>query len=299
MNPLSLIATLYASFFVRADEWIDRYQLPIGRWVDDGVRWANDNIGWLFDAIKWPIAQLLDSTEWVLQVVPWYVVVLAVGALALYMKDWKTSVSFMALLVFMGLLTDDLWRFAMTTVAQILTAVVICVLIGIPVGIWAAKNDRVEASVRPILDAMQTIHPFIYLLPVAFFFGIGKVPGTIATVIFALPPMVRLTNLGIRQVPKETVEAANAFGSTGRQTLREVQLPLARPAIMAGLNQTLMLSLSMVVIAALIAGGGLGQLILRSVQRVDIPEATNSGIAVLIIAIILDRLSQVHKQAPE
>ncbi len=299
MTPLDLVATLYASFFVRADEWIDRYQLPLGRWVDQGVRWANDNIGWLFDAIKWPIAQLLDSTEWLLQVVPWYVVVLAVGALALYLKDWKTSVSFMALLVFMGLLTDDLWRFAMTTVAQILTAVVICVIIGIPVGIWAAKNDRVESSVRPILDAMQTIHPFIYLLPVAFFFGIGKVPGTIATVIFALPPMVRLTNLGIRQVPKETVEAANAFGSTGRQTLREVQLPLARPAIMAGLNQTLMLSLSMVVIAALIAGGGLGQLILRSVQRVDIPEATNSGIAVLVIAIILDRLSQVHKEAPE
>jgi len=299
MNPLNLIATLYASFFVRADEWIDRYQLPLGRWVDQGVRWANDNIGWLFDAIKWPIAQLLDSTEWLLQVVPWYVVVLAVGALTLYMKDWKTSLGFMGLLVFMGLLTDDLWRFAMTTVAQILTAVVICVIIGIPVGIWAAKNDRVESSVRPILDAMQTIHPFIYLLPVAFFFGIGKVPGTIATVIFALPPMVRLTNLGIRQVPKETVEAANAFGSTSRQTLREVQLPLARPAIMAGLNQTLMLSLSMVVIAALIAGGGLGQLILRSVQRVDIPEATNSGIAVLVIAIILDRLSQVHKQTPE
>ena len=129
-----------------------------------------------------------------------------------------------------------------------------------------------------------------------FFFGIGKVPGTIATVIFALPPMVRLTNLGIRQVPKETVEAANAFGSTGRQTLLEVQLPLARPTIMAGLNQTLMLSLSMVVIAALIAGGGLGQLIFRAVSRVDIPAATNSGLAVLIIAVILDRLSQTQRK---
>ena len=290
------VMMLATQVFVFLDEMIDRYELPLGEWVNIAVRWANENIGWLFDAIAWPIAQLLDSTEWLLQSVPWYVVVLVVGMIAYLVQDWKTSLLFMGLLVFMGFLTDDLWRFAMTTIAMILTSVVICVIIGIPVGIWAAKNDRVEASVRPILDAMQTIHPFIYLLPVAFFFGIGKVPGTIATVIFALPPMVRLTNLGIRQVPKETVEAANAFGSTGRQTLLEVQLPLARPTIMAGLNQTLMLSLSMVVIAALIAGGGLGQLIFRAVSRVDIPAATNSGLAVLIIAVILDRLSQTQRK---
>ncbi len=290
------VMMLATQVFVFLDEMIDRYELPLGEWVNIAVRWANENIGWLFDAIAWPIAQLLDSTEWLLQSVPWYVVVLVVGVIAYLVQDWKTSLLFMGLLVFMGFLTDDLWRFAMTTIAMILTSVVICVIIGIPVGIWAAKNDRVEASVRPILDAMQTIHPFIYLLPVAFFFGIGKVPGTIATVIFALPPMVRLTNLGIRQVPKETVEAANAFGSTGRQTLLEVQLPLARPTIMAGLNQTLMLSLSMVVIAALIAGGGLGQLIFRAVSRVDIPAATNSGLAVLIIAVILDRLSQTQRK---
>ena len=290
------VMMLATQVFVFLDEMIDRYELPLGEWVNIAVRWANENIGWLFDAIAWPIAQLLDSTEWLLQSVPWYVVVLVVGVIAYLVQDWKTSLLFMGLLVFMGFLTDDLWRFAMTTIAMILTSVVICVIIGIPVGIWAAKNDRVEASVRPILDAMQTIHPFIYLLPVAFFFGIGKVPGTIATVIFALPPMVRLTNLGIRQVPKETVEAAHAFGSTGRQTLLEVQLPLARPTIMAGLNQTLMLSLSMVVIAALIAGGGLGQLIFRAVSRVDIPSATNSGLAVLIIAVILDRLSQTQRK---
>ncbi|MEX2328309.1 MAG: proline/glycine betaine ABC transporter permease [Nitriliruptoraceae bacterium] len=279
------------------NDLLDRYELPLGRWVEAGVRWANENLSWLFDAIKWPIAQVLDGTEWLLQTAPWYVVVVLVGALAWRMRNWRTAIGFMAMLVFMGLLSNDLWRFAMTTVAMILTAVLVCTLIGIPLGIWAASDDRVESSLRPVLDAMQTIHPFIYLLPVAFFFGIGKVPGTIATIIFALPPIVRLTNLGIRQVPSDTVEAAHAFGSTDWQTLREVQLPLARPAIMAGLNQTLMLSLSMVVIAAIIAGGGLGQLILRAVQRVDIPAATNSGLAVLIIAVIVDRLSQTPRRA--
>lgn len=279
------------------NDLLDRYELPLGRWVEAGVRWANENLSWLFDAIKWPIAQVLDGTEWLLQTAPWYVVVALVGVLAWRMRNWRTAIGFMAMLVFMGLLSNDLWRFAMTTVAMILTAVLVCTLIGIPLGIWAASDDRVESSLRPVLDAMQTIHPFIYLLPVAFFFGIGKVPGTIATIIFALPPIVRLTNLGIRQVPSDTVEAAHAFGSTDWQTLREVQLPLARPAIMAGLNQTLMLSLSMVVIAAIIAGGGLGQLILRAVQRVDIPAATNSGLAVLIIAVIVDRLSQTPRRA--
>jgi glycine betaine/proline transport system permease protein len=280
----------------RLDGLLDEYRLPIGEWVDTAVRWANANVGWLFDGIRWPIAQLLDRTEWVLQTAPWYVVVLAVGLITWRLKNVRSALLFMGLLVFMGLLTDDLWRFAMTTVAMVTTAVIICVAIGVPLGIWSARDDRVEAIVRPILDAMQTIHPFIYLLPVAFFFGIGKVPGTIATVIFALPPMVRLTNLGIRQVPHDTVEAAYSFGSTSRQTLFEVQLPLARPAIMAGLNQTLMLSLSMVVIAALIAGGGLGQLIFRAVSRVDIPAATNAGLAVLIIAVIIDRLTQTQRR---
>jgi glycine betaine/proline transport system permease protein len=279
------------------NELLDRYELPLGQWVDLGVRWANANLAWLFDGIRWPIEQLLTGTEWLLQTAPWYVVVLAIGAITWRVKGIRTAIGFMALLVFMGLLSTDLWRFSMTTIAMIVTAVVICTIIGIPVGIWAASDDRVERALRPVLDAMQTIHPFIYLLPVAFFFGIGVVPGTIATIIFALPPIVRLTNLGIRQVPGDTVEAAHAFGSTSWQTLWEVQLPLARPAIMAGLNQTLMLSLSMVVIAAIIAGGGLGQLILRAVQRVDIPSATNAGIAVLVIAIILDRLSQSERRS--
>lgn len=277
------------------NDLIDRYTLPLGLWVESFVNWANENLIWLWDGIKWPIAQVLNYTESFLQWLPWYMVVLLVGFIAWRLKNWKQALVYMGLMVFMGFLAEDIWRFSMTTLAMIIAAVIICAIIGVPLGIWAAANDKVEATIRPILDAMQTIHPFIFLIPTVFFFGIGKVPGTIATVVFALPPIVRLTNLGIRQVPKDVIEAAQAFGSTDRQMLFEVQLPLARPAIMAGLNQTLMLSLSMVVIVALIAGGGLGQQILRGVQRLDIPTATNSGLGVLILAIILDRLSQTQR----
>lgn len=281
------------------NEVLDRYTLPLGDWVKAFVDWGNTNLEWLWTGFRWPIEQTLDGVEGLLQWLPWYVVVLIVGLIAWRLQGWTKALVFMGLMTFMGFLSVDIWRFAMTTLGMIVTSVIICAVFGIPLGIWAAANDKVEATIRPILDAMQTIHPFIYLIPVVFFFGIGKVPGTIATVIFALPPIVRLTNLGIRQVPSETVEAALAFGATDRQTLWEIQLPLARPSIMAGLNQTLMLSLSMVVIVAIIAGGGLGQQIFRAVGRVDVPLATNAGLGVLILAIILDRLSQTQKAPVE
>lgn len=281
------------------NEVLDLYTLPLGDWVKDFVDWGNTNLEWLWTGFRWPIEQTLDGVEGLLQWLPWYVVVLIIGLIAWRLQGWPKALVFMGLMTFMGFLSVDIWRFAMTTLGMIVTSVIICAVFGIPLGIWAAANDKVEATIRPILDAMQTIHPFIYLIPVVFFFGIGKVPGTIATVIFALPPIVRLTNLGIRQVPSETVEAALAFGATDRQTLWEIQLPLARPSIMAGLNQTLMLSLSMVVIVAIIAGGGLGQQIFRAVGRVDVPLATNAGLGVLILAIILDRLSQTQKAPVE
>ena len=180
----------------------------------------------------------------------------------------------------------------MTTLAMVLTALLFSIVIGVPLGIWASRSERVDSTTRVILDGMQTIHPFVYLVPIVMLLGIGQVPGTIATIIFALPPIVRLTNLGIRQVSAEVVEAGRAFGSSDRQILFDVQIPLAMPTIMAGLNQTLMLSLSMVVIVALIAGGGLGAEILRSVGRLDIGRAMNAGLSVLILAIVLDRISQ-------
>lgn len=180
---------------------------------------------------------------------------------------------------------------------MVLTALLISITIGVPLGIWASRSPSVDASSRLILDGMQTIHPFVYLVPIVMLLGIGSVPGTVATIIFALPPIVRLTNLGIRQVPREVVEAGRAFGSNDRQLLWDVQMPLAMPTIMAGLNQTLMLSLSMVVIIALIAGGGLGQEILRSVGRLDIGRAVTSGLTVLILAVVLDRVSQASGQS--
>ncbi len=290
--------TVEQAFLEWLDESINTVSIPFG-WLDSVISWLNEEAAWVFDGIAWPVEQLLDILESVLDWLPWYVTVLAIGLIGWWRLSWKAGLLFMAMMVLLGFLDEDIWGYAMQTLAMILTAVVGCAIVGIPVGIWAASSDAVYRIVRPVLDAMQTIHPFIYLIPIIFFFGIGTVPGTIATFIFALPPVVRLTNLGIRQVPGETVEAARAFGSTDRQTLFEVQLPLARPAIMQGLNQSLMLAYSMVVIAAMVAAGGLGTLILRAINRVDVPGAASSGLAVLILAVILDRLSQAQRATAE
>lgn len=275
------------------------YELPLGDWANSAVRWANETVPWLFEAILWPVEQVLDAVETTLLWFPWYVVILLIGLIAWRLRGYRAALFYMGLMVFLSFLDVDIWDHAMTTLAIILAAVVFCAAVGIPIGIWAASSDGVDRAIRPILDGMQTVHPFVYLIPVIILFSIGTAPGTLATVVFALPPMVRLTNLGIRQVPGETVEAARAFGSTDRQTLFEVQLPLARPAIMAGLNQTLMLSYSMAVIAALLLAGGLGQQILRAVNTLNIPLGVNYGLGVLILAIILDRLSQSQRQAQQ
>jgi glycine betaine/proline transport system permease protein len=184
------------------------------------------------------------------------------------------------------------WSESMTTLSLVLTALFFCAVIGIPLGIWSSRSDRVERIVRPLLDAMQTLPAFVYLVPVVMLFGIGNVPGVLVTIVFALPPLVRLTNLGIRQVPEDKVEAALAFGCTKRQLLMKVQLPLAAPTIMAGVNQTLMLSLSMVVIASMISVGGLGQMVLRGIGRLDMGLATVGGVGLVLLAIFLDRLTQ-------
>ncbi len=180
----------------------------------------------------------------------------------------------------------------MVTLAIVLTALVLAIVIGLPLGIWAARNDRVWQVMRPLLDGMQTIPAFVYLVPVVMLFGNGNVPGVIVTVIFALAPLIRLTNLGIRQVPEEVVEATRAFGATERQLLWKVQVPLAMPTIMAGVNQTLMMSLSMVVIDSMISVGGLGQMVLRGIGRLDVGLAAVGGLGIVMLAIVLDRLTQ-------
>lgn len=277
-------------------EWFNDNLPPFGTWINDAINWLAINLSTFWDVVAWPIDALLGAFTGFLQWVPWPIVVVAVAVLGWLLRNWKIGLVSGVSLLGMGFLGADFWDLGMQTFAMIITAVVFCVILGVPLGILAARNDNFDEALRPALDAMQTIHPFVYLLPAIFFFGLGTVPGVIVTVIFAMPPMARLTNLGIRQVPSDVVEAARAFGTRDSQLLREIQLPLARPTILAGLNQSLMLSLSMVVIAALIAAGGLGQMVLRGVQNGNNALAGTSGIAVLLVAIILDRLSQPAKQ---
>ena len=248
-----------------------------------------------FDLLTLPVEWLFDGLNGLLGWVPWPVVVLA-----FIWIGWRNSEAAvwvrLPALVWCWQALLGYWELTMETLAMVLSAMLISVVLGIPLGIAASRNDKLDQALRLVLDGMQTIHPFVYLVPIVMLLSIGNVPSIIATIIFALPPIVRLTNLGIRQVPKETVEAGRSFGASERQLLWDVQVPLALPTIMAGLNQTLMLALSMVVIAALIAGGGLGQEILRSVGRLDIGRAVTSGLAVLVLAIVLDRVSQGRGQ---
>ncbi len=217
--------------------------------------------------------------------------VLILFLLAWQFSNVKLGFSTLVSLVFIGLI--GAWSQAMTTLALVLTAVFFCLLIGLPMGIWLARSQTAAKFVRPILDAMQTTPAFVYLVPIVMLFGIGNVPGVVVTIIFALPPVVRLTILGIQQVPEELIEAGHSFGANKKQMLYRIQLPLALPTIMAGVNQTLMLSLSMVVIASMIAVGGLGQMVLRGIGRLDMGLAAVGGLGIVILAILLDRITQV------
>ena len=218
-------------------------------------------------------------------------IIIALISFAAYRFSGKGLAVFSAvMLTFIGLL--GLWEDTMTTLAMVLSSVVFCALAGIPLGIWAGRSDRFETALRPVLDAMQTTPAFVYLVPIVMLFSVGNVAGVLATIVFALPPVIRLTSLGIRQVHPELVEAAQAFGATRWQVLRRVQIPLALPTIMAGLNQTIMMALSMVVIAALIGAGGLGSPVILGLNTLDIGQAVTGGLGIVLIAIILDRITQ-------
>jgi glycine betaine/proline transport system permease protein len=264
--------------------------IPLDKWVQYGIDYLVDNYRDFFQALKMPIEKTLLWFDWLFNYVNPVVMIIIFALLAYKFSGIKLSLFAIFSLVLVGLL--GLWSETMTTLAMITASVFFCVVVGIPLGILSGKSDRFESVLRPILDAMQTTPAFVYLIPVVMLFSIGTVSGVIATIIFALPPIVRLTNLGIRQVDKEIVEAGIAFGATSWQLLLKVQLPQAMPTIMAGLNQTMMMALSMVVIAALIGSGGLGEPVFRGLNNLDIGLAFIGGLSIVILAIILDRLTQ-------
>jgi glycine betaine/proline transport system permease protein len=269
----------------------DFLTIPLDDWVNFFVKdWLVPNFRPAFRVMQWPITQVLNMLDGVLNAIPMVLFTVALSLIA-----WRTAGRGVAIFTLIALAFIDmigLWPETMTTLSMVVTAVFFCTVIGIPLGIAAAASDRFQAILRPVLDIMQTIPSFVYLVPIVMLFGVGMVPGIIATIIFALPPVIRLTNLGIRNVRDDLVEAATAFGATAWQTLWEVQFPLALRTVMAGLNQTLMLALSMVVIAALIGAGGLGLTVYTGLGRLDVGNATAGGIGIVLLAIILDRITQ-------
>ncbi|MDX3978118.1 proline/glycine betaine ABC transporter permease [Shinella sp.] len=268
----------------------------IGDGVDSVVDYILDNFSPLLDKIAVMIGTVTDGIQNLLLATP-----LPIGlAIFVLLSLWRVGFGFA---VFTGLSLwlvghMGLWEAMMESLSLVIASTLIAMAIGLPLGIAMARSDRAAAIVRPVLDLMQTMPAFVYLIPAAMFFGLGAVPGTIATVIFSMPPVVRLTNLGIRQVHVEFVEAGNAFGCTSSQLLFKVQLPNAMPSIMAGINQTIMLSLSMVVIASMIGAGGIGNTVLTGIQRLDVGTGFEGGIAVVILAVILDRITQSLGKKP-
>ncbi|WP_038053605.1 proline/glycine betaine ABC transporter permease [Thioalkalivibrio sp. ALJ1] len=267
-----------------------RINIPVGDWIETAVDWILDNLEPGLDGIAWFLGLLTNSFEGALLAIPAWLLVLILVGLSWWRVSWRFGIfAIVALGLILGM---DLWEPTIKTLSLVLAATAVALAIGMPVGVAMARSDWVEASIRPVLDLMQTMPPFVYLIPAAIFFGLGTVPGAIATVVFCMPPVVRLTNLGIRQVNREQIEAGLAFGCNRRQLLTKIQLPLAMPSIMAGINQTIMLALSMVVIASMIGAGGLGNTVLTGIQRLDVGLGFEGGLGVVILAILLDRITQ-------
>lgn len=265
------------------------YRIPLRDWITSAVNYLEIKFGSFFDGFSAFIYFLVDNFKEGMLFLHPLVFMLLIVAIMWYMAGWKNG-----LIAFAGLLLTEnigLWEAFIETLALVLTAEIIVIIVGMPLGIWAARSDRFNSVIRPLLDFMQTMPAFVYLIPAVMFFGLGLVPGVVATFVFALPPLIRLTNLGIRQVPKELIEAADAFGATAMQKLLKVQIPVAKSTIMAGVNQSIMLGLSMVVIAAMIGAGGLGEDVLRGIQRLQVGQGFEAGLIVVILAIILDRIT--------
>jgi glycine betaine/proline transport system permease protein len=264
--------------------------IPLDIWISQFIDWLVEGYRWFFQLIKWPVEVTLSGFENGLQAIHPLIIIAVIAFVAWRVSGVKLAVFSIVSLVIIGLL--GLWDDTMITLAMVFASVLFCTIVGVPLGICAGRSDRFESILRPCLDAMQTTPAFVYLVPIVMLFSVGNVAGVLATIIFSLPPIIRLTSLGLRQVHPELIEAAVAFGATNGQVLRKVQIPLALPTIMAGLNQTIMMALSMVVIAALIGAGGLGAPVVLGLNTLDIGRATIGGLAIVLMAIVLDRITQ-------
>lgn len=266
-------------------------EFHVAGYVNDFINWLLHSFSGGFDSISASISYVLMAIGSGLSAIPWWGYILFVGGLAWVVNKKISSAVFLALMpMIIGMF--GLWDLAIDTLAVIITAVFLSLFMGIPTGILMAQVDRAKSILTPILDGMQTMPSFVYLIPAMMFFGLGKVPAVFATLIYSMPPVIRLTNLGIRQVPKATQEAALAYGATKWQLLKEVRVPLAMPNIMAGINQTTMMALAMVVVCSMIGARGLGQEVLLSINRIDVGHGFESGFSIVILAIVIDRITQ-------
>ena len=274
-------------------DWLTDYKIPVGKTAKAVFEWMNSNLGGMFDAISTVMEAMISGILWLLQTPHPLIVIAVFIAMTWFLQhSWKVCLG--VLLGFLFILNQGYWEETTESLTLILSACVVCMGLGVPIGIAVAHRPRLYRFMVPVLDLMQTLPTFVYLIPAIVFFGLGMVPGLIATVIFVLPAPIRLTHLGISTTPKPLLEAATAFGATPKQTLWKVELPYALPQIMAGLNQTIMLSLSMVVIAALVGANGLGVPVVRALNSVNTALGFESGFIIVVVAIVLDRMLRVE-----
>lgn len=276
-------------------DWLTSQKIPVGRTAKNVVTWLTDNLSWLFDAIAAIMQTMIDGLLAILQF-PHPLVLIAVFAAIAWGLQRKISTVILTILGFLFILNQGYWDQTLETLTLVLSACFICMVLGVPLGIATAHRPKLYAVMRPILDLMQTLPTFVYLIPAIVFFGIGMVPGLLATAIFVLPAPVRLTHLGITSTPEHLIEAGQAFGASPRQLLWKIELPYAMPQIMAGLTQTIMLSLSMVVIAALVGASGLGVPVVRALNSVNTALGFEAGLVIVVVAIILDRIFRSGKE---
>lgn len=281
---------------------LDNWEIPFGEWITIMVNWTVKKLGPVLDVIEWPFSFMFRNFVvgpeyhpwWEITDMPWLLVCGIVLVVATITRNLRVGIGLSLMLALCGLLGNEFWEETAITIGLIVVSVVMCTIIGIPLGVLCGRFDGVWKAVRPALDAMQVVHAFVYLIPVIFFFGLGEEPATMVIMVFSIPALIRLTNLGIRQVPADVVEASRAYGASEWRVLFDVQLPLARPAIMTGLNQTLLLAISMLGIAAIMGASGLGLLVFRALTNQNAPLSFSSGLGLFIVAVVLDRISQTE-----